>query len=507
MNDLVPLVSLRDIILVLFRWKWTITTIFAVTIATTVVCLWLIRDEFYVVTAKVLVKIGLEQTPPTTVLGASPAVIGYHEADVNSEIDILTSSELLIQLIDRLGMDKAGPPPPVPERLLARVKYYAKSAVQWFQEWKEAMLIRIGLRERLTLREKVLARLQKTIMVQTQKDSNVIVANLALPFRENASVVLNALLEDYQRFRLKLYRNKGDEFFEKQLVRISAQLENAEKELQAYERKWQISAQHKQEELLLEQISQGKILLKEAEVELGQAAFKVQRLDEELSRKEPNFGALGGFESDSFQQGILAELAGLEKEREQLRLTELDRSDRVRNNRSQFEALGDLLAANLRSVLAEKQRTYETRMASVVELQSDLDEFHGQQMSWGALKRRARNLENDHLFYRNKLEESIATDAALAQETISNVTVIEHAMDPLAPAGMRKLFLLGLSSMAAAFAALAFVSVAEFFDHRIYTPEALERSLGTTVIAVLPVVKPAPTIGTKLLAYLEEHHD
>jgi uncharacterized protein involved in exopolysaccharide biosynthesis len=204
----------------------------------------------------------------------------------------------------------------------------------------------------------------------------------------------------------------------------------------------------------------------------------------ELKKPDPNLGALGDFERESFPQSILRQLADLQKAREQLRMTDLDTSERVVNNRKQFQALTDMLAANLRSAMAEKRSDYELRKAALASLEDQLHTLHSKQTEWQSLKRRSDEAEGIYTFYRRKLEETSASDA-LAKNRITNVAVIEHPMDPVQPDGMRKTMLLGIAIGFGFIAALAWISIAEFFDHRVYTIDQLAQYSQVPVLAVV----------------------
>ena len=110
-------------------------------------------------------------------------------------------------------------------------------------------------------------------------------------------------------------------------------------------------------------------------------------------------------------------------------------------------------------------------------------------MRWLDLKRKVQEFEEDYAFYRRKLEESSASTALMEREQTSNVSIIQQAMDPVQPAGMRKTLLLAIGLVVSLCAALVFVSIAEFFDHRIYRREDLERVLNVSVMGVVPALK------------------
>ena len=483
-----PQTSARDLVFLLCKWKWSITVIFTMTMLCTLVWLFVFRDDMYTSEAKVLVKLGQEQAAPTTVVGQQPMVIGYRSADVNSEVEILTSGQIMGEVVDRLGLDKPMPQP-VPQGTLRRIKYEVKHAVQWVRDWKDEMLIQIGLRDRLSQREKAVAMLQKGLQVLPAKESNVILARLTLPFRKNGSVVLNAVLDDYQKFRRDLFQDAGNEVFGGMVKDHGSELSQAEAQLQDFETTNQISNQPKQKEILLEQIASAERLRNEADIDYREAQAKVDRLTAELGKPDPNLASLGGFDALPFQRGLLADLADLEKKRQELRLTELDTGDRIQNNRAQFQSVAAMLSANLQSVLADKKANFEARQRELSSLQANLKGLHDTEMRWNNLRRRVQTFEQDYLFYRKKLEESTATKSALAHDRTSNVSIIQHAMDPLQPTGVRKTTIMGLAIVVALFAALAYMAIAEFFDHSIYTRAQLERHLKVQVMAVAPWIK------------------
>jgi uncharacterized protein involved in exopolysaccharide biosynthesis len=482
--------SVRDLTYILFKRKGSLLGVLLFTLLSAVVWLWFVRDDAYNVAAKLLVKIGAEQAPPASVMGSSPVVIGYRSDEVNSEAEILNNTALLAEVVDELGLDKPAPPAPPPPELLARLRYETKKLARVVREWMDETLVRIGLRERLSPREKAIAGLHTGLRVQAVKDSNVFVVVMSLPFRKDASVVLNRLLDKYLAYRMRLYSDESREFFEKEVAQSSGQLARAEAELQRFESASNIRLMGRQQEYLLEHLAKAQADLRQAERAFQEAASKVDRLDREVSKEEPNFGELGEFPSDSLPQALLQQIADLQTEREKLRLTELDEGDRLKNNRNQFQSLARLLAAQVRSVRDEKDLDRRSREAAVRSLQGLLDALHGRQLEWNTRKRAASEQETLYGLYRKKLEEASAS-ALLLQRRAGSVAIVEPAIDPVQPAGMRKVTLLGLAALLGLFGALAWVSVAEFFDHRVFHSDDLERRLGASVFAAVPLVRPS----------------
>src|SRR5438874_970667 len=83
--------SLRDFLAVLFRRRWVIVTVFAVT-TVTVVCMNLSRPVFYESTGRVLVKRGVRDN----LLQPSIRTLTWEE-ELASEVETIKSNTLLIQ--------------------------------------------------------------------------------------------------------------------------------------------------------------------------------------------------------------------------------------------------------------------------------------------------------------------------------------------------------------------------------------------------------------------------
>jgi len=483
-EDVFPRASARDLALILFKRKWSVVAVFLVTMLGFLFWMFVIRDETYVVSTKVLVKFGREQAPPPSVMGAPPQLVAYRSEDVNSEMAIFQSTDSVAQVVDELHLDRPIVEP-VPAGFFARAKYETKRVMHEVKDWYEGVLVTVGLRPRLTPKEKTVFGLMEGLKVASDKDSTVFIASLALPYRHGSAGVLNALLDKYLVKRQELYSNGGASFFRSSLNDATAQLHASEERLQEFENDKGIADLIRQETILLDHVAQARAAWKEEDYTRREDQGRVDRLDQELKKPNPDFAAIAEFEHEGFRQTLIKQLADLQREREQLRMTYLDSTDRVQNNRKQYDALASMLTVNMRTALEEVTQQEQLRRASYDALQKELDDLHDKQMKWADLKRNVGDAEANYLLYRRKYEESLA-DETMERERISNVAVIERASEPLAPAGMRKTMLLGLATLACILTALLWVTIAEFFDHGIYTVEALQREVDAPVLAAIP---------------------
>ena len=477
--------SLRDVLSILFKRKWSIITIFITVIVSAVFYLWFVRGDNYDTTAKILVRIGYEQMNTPTVVGERTAIYGQRSQDVNSEIDILQSTDLIGKVVDYLKLDREQPEP-VPDRLVPRIRYEVKRVVKGFRNFTDEIFIACGMRERLTPREKTIAQLTKGLKVIAMKDSNVIVANLKVPIRKNANVILNTLLDFYLDFRLSAFQDPSlVNFLSSQAKASRGKLDSAVEALHRFETESDIVSLNYQKELLLRQIAEARSLFTEAELTYQEISGKAARLNKELKSDEPDFGKLGSFGEGTFPDSLVQELATLQKEREQIRMGYKDPTVRIKYNRHQFNTLLGLLSSNVQSVLTEKKALYEARLNILQNLQNKLDLLHSREAKWDQFRRNVQVMDDEYMLLEKKFKEGTSTDA-LKHGKIGNVAIIQRAIDPVAPSGMRKATMLVLSMLFGMFASLAWVAVAEFFDHGIYSADELARHIDAPVLESIP---------------------
>jgi uncharacterized protein involved in exopolysaccharide biosynthesis/Mrp family chromosome partitioning ATPase len=481
--------SLRDLLFVAFKRRWSALMIVGGGIFAVLFWIFFIREDSYEATAKILVKIGHEQSSPSTVAVPPVLITGERIQDVNSEADILTSTDLLTQVIDDFKLDQAQPPAPPPTRLVARIRYEIRTAIARVRALKDTILIAIGFKERLSPREIAIAEFRQRLIVEPIRNSNVLLIRLRVDQRRDAGALLNGHLDRYLTFRLGIYRGTAtEEYFRAEIDAKAKGLRAAEETLQQFADRWNISAIEKQKEVLLGQIADAETQFVNSDIEFQEAADRAGRAEAVMGSDNPDVAAIGAFSANSFPATTLAQLADLQRERENLRMTELDNGIRISNNRKQFQVLMDMLAAHLKSAAAEKKGIFEQRKLVLEGLQNQISDLKSREAAWNDLNRRVRVAEHSFLTFREKMENAAATDA-LEKQNIGSVAILERAIDPLLPIGISKTRILGLTVILSIFVAFAWISLAEYFDHRIYTPEELEAHLDSPVLDAVPARK------------------
>jgi len=474
----------RDLALVFFKRKWTAIFIVIVTILAMAGYMFLIREDSYQVTARLMVRGAQSQEPPPNLSDNAMAIGGYRFQEVGSEAEILESTELVKRIVDQFHMDQPDTDKPPEQGLLRKTRYYLKAAMRKIRDGYSELMISFGLKERLSRREQAIAQLQKGFSATPVKDTNVILLTLDLPVRVGSSDVLNAWIELYQRFRAEIYRGRtGQEFFLDEMNQAKAQLTTAEDAVRSFDGQNQLSDPAKEEQVLLDRLALAQQNLREAQIAQQQVEGRLGAFSKEATKPDPQFVVLGSGERDTLLSGLLMDLAGLQRERERLRLTDLDSSSRIVNNRAQFDQLLEMATKHLNSLLEQRKEETAVRTNAVKEISDRLQSVHFLQTEQSRLRRNIVTTEAEYMTFVKRYEDAKAT-AGLDQARTGQVAVVASAIDPLTPAGIRKSYLLLAALAGGIFIALFWITLAEFLDNGVYTPAHLENILNAPVIAI-----------------------
>jgi uncharacterized protein involved in exopolysaccharide biosynthesis len=152
----------------------------------------------------------------------APTVVssGVSEQDVNSEIAVLTSRQVLQATIEATGIDKAKPS--IWLRILFGPLWLYEDLYAWFH----------GVRAP-TFADRALRSFESSISVEPMKDSNVLVVTYESGNPTFAEIVLKTLLEKYLEHHVQVHRASGAEgFFDEQARSLAVELAAQEQRLQ-----------------------------------------------------------------------------------------------------------------------------------------------------------------------------------------------------------------------------------------------------------------------------------
>lgn len=491
------LISLRGVVATLFRQKWKML-FFLLVVMGGAIALVTMTPPVFESEAKLLSRIGRESLAlDPSVVGPTVSVAQSRESEINSELAILKSHDLLERVVDKIG----------PARLLNPPVKFAQgvgSSDVKQPEW----LQRLGLSSPTPPRERAIEKLAKNLNLEVDGKSNIIGVSLAAYEPEVARQGLEELLRLYQERHIEVYGNQAPpHFFENQAKKMAASLSEKESELNRFRQERGIASLDKQREYLLSEISNLNNQIADAGSQAGASEAKAEALTKALARygerielnrttgktnyaadnlknrlaelraKEADF--VTRYSGDSRMLTNLREqIKTLEGQlsREQETLTEVTTG--VDQNRQALLLALETERAQLKAHTAR----LETLKAALANRAKTLETLSGQEFTLNQLERERKALEADYLSSRENLQRALVT-SALDAGKISSISVVQPATLPYRPVKPRKLLMLALALLLGVCGALGLGFLADHLDETVRSSHDVRRMLGAPVLA------------------------
>lgn len=212
--------------------------------------------EKYEAAAQLWVLLGRQNTEvPDSAQKGNVYASGVQREEINSNIQVLKSRELIERVVDQEGVETYRFEPPPPQSLWQYIKAGARSVKRWGSDLANAALIQMGLRKELSEREKVIDLVAGSLDVQREGESNVIRLSVRLPSAEiavrTASRVLQVYFDRYTRLRST---STILPVLERQVAKDQQDLEALQDERQKVLRDWGLSSVESQRGELLKRL-------------------------------------------------------------------------------------------------------------------------------------------------------------------------------------------------------------------------------------------------------------
>jgi uncharacterized protein involved in exopolysaccharide biosynthesis len=134
-------------------WK-LVLIVFLSGVVGTYLALQLFFTNQYETKTKLLVKVGRENTElPPTVINGQVLSQGVRLADINSEVELLSSRSLVEQVVDTIGPENFTFALPKPKSIFGYPKFIVKTVARWGKRQYQEFLILASIKKRLTPRE------------------------------------------------------------------------------------------------------------------------------------------------------------------------------------------------------------------------------------------------------------------------------------------------------------------------------------------------------------------
>jgi uncharacterized protein involved in exopolysaccharide biosynthesis len=464
---------------VLFRRKALILTLFSAIFAMALA--WTVfSPKKYQSRMKVFIK--HERADTVVSPDNSNAVVRgeVSESDVNSEIELLTNSDLLRRVVVHHSLQRA----------------------------------ESGSRPDEAI-ERAVRRLAKDLSITPVRKASIIQVVYTSENAAQAAAVLSTLSELYLQDHLRVHRTAGThEFFSAQAEGYAQQLAGAQQRLSEFRRRHNVVLLDEQKDLMLRRMMDTEQALNEATAGLGEAATRVTTIRRQLAALEPRVVTQSRVVPNQYSverlHTMLAELqnrrtallakfqpgdrlvleldkqiadtsAALARARE---LTSVEQTTDVNPLRQGLEAQlaqAELTRAGLearRASLAGVLAATRTRLAALDNVTADHD----------GLNREIKQTEENLLLYSKKKEEARIADS-LDQQKIANVSIAEAPSKPYLPAKPNVPLNTALGFLLACFASLGAAFALEMNRATFDTAAELQDLFKLPVLASVPLEK------------------
>ena len=483
--------SLRAAASVWFRHKLLITVTFLTIAVGTGLVTFLMPNE-YESRMKILVKnlrTDVPITPErTTGTNGTAADNNVSETQINSEIELLTSKDLLNQVASECGLDKR--PPSLMQRL-------------GLKEMPRTDAARI---------EVASERLARELAINPVKKANIVEITYSSSSPQVAAAVLRKLQDLYLEKHLKLHRLPGTyEFFKAQAAQYKQQLREAEQQLSTFQRSMNVVSLSQQKDLTVQKMTDGKSKLLETDAFIQEVTQRINRIEQQLRTLEPRIVTQRRALPNQYSvERLNTMMVELQNRRTQM-LTKFKPGDRlVRELDEQIQTTRTALEKASRETTTEQptdlnplRQTLEAELArakvdlagaqarhvslagQVRDYESQLSRWEGITAEYQDLTRRVKEAEDNYQLYEKKQEEARIADQ-LDQNKITNVSVAEAPVPSQLAARPNRALNLLLGIFLGVLVSIGSVVAAEFFRENVHTPRELEALTGTPVLATVP---------------------
>ncbi|HEV7475909.1 MAG TPA: Wzz/FepE/Etk N-terminal domain-containing protein [Pyrinomonadaceae bacterium] len=499
-------VSVRDIASVMFRHKLLVCVTFLAVALGTAVFTFMLPNE-YESRMKILVKNTRSDVPitPERTTGATGVYFDndVSENQINSEIELLTSEDLLKQVVTESGLYGGG----------------------------TSLSAKLGLKEaprsQATQIEEASRRLAKDLVITPVKKANIIEVKYTSQSPEKAAVVLRKVQDLYLEKHVKLHRPPGTyEFFKTQADQSEAQLQEAEKRLSSFQQEMNVVSLTQQKDQTVQKMTEAKSKLLETEAFLREVTDRIAKGQQQMETLAPRVVTQSRALPNQYSAERLNTLVvELQNRRTQL-LTKFRADDRLvkevdqqlKNTRAALERASKETATEQSTDLNPLRQTLETEMArgrvdqagatgrremlagQVKQYETQLSRLEGITAEYDDLTRQVKESADNYELYKKKEEEARITDE-LDQNKITNVSVAEAPVQPQLPVKPNRPLNLILGVFLGALLSIGSVVIAEFMRDTVLTPRELEMLTGRSVLASLPH-SPRSTIRERVPAVI-----
>ena len=478
----------RDLILVAFRRRRTIGYTFVAIMVGAVLAVILLPAKYESQTSilvhreRVDPPLSAEQTG--TLQQIAPALT---EEDINSEVGLLQSQDLLEKVVVACGLEDRMHP-----SILSTLFHMRKMT----PEEKRAAAV---------------DKLRRDLRIEPIKKSFLISVSYASVDPQLSANVLNTLGNDYLEKHAAVRRPAGTQkFFENEVDRYRQKLTDAQNSLADFNRKEGLVTNETEKDAAVPKLAEFEFNMRQTQASVPQAEEHVRNLERQLASTPPRITTeLRHSDNAVLMQQLKSSLVNLELQHTDLMHKYAPTDRQVKEVEQQIEQVKSTIAAQEKAPVKEEATNENPTFALVREelvkaraelaslralstsytkvgadYQSSAIERDQKQLEQQELLRNVKTAEQNYLLYLNKKEEARISDA-FDQKRIVNVSIAQAASVPAFPSNPASM-VLSIAAVLGCLMGLGAAFVHEQIDSSMGSPDQVEAYLNMPVLAAMP---------------------
>ena len=420
------------------------------------------------------------------------------EEDINSEVAILRSEDLLENVVRASGLQNINSG----SLLEALLGHFLPSRLPDDEQ---------------TRVKRAAAKLGRELRIEPVKKSFIISVSYPSSDPKLAAHVLNTLGDLYLAKHAAVHRpSNASDFFDREAEQYRKTMEDAEARLADFNRDSGLVTAQAEKDTSVPKLAEFELDMRQTQAAIPATEEHVRALETMLA-KTPNRVTTQLHTSDNgaLMQQLRSSLVNLEQQRVDLTNKYAPGDRMVREVDTQIEQVKAAIDAQqktpLREETSDQNPTYEFLSQELAKARSDLvalrakaqsatriDRDYRQtlvdrdqkQLEQEALLRDVKTAEANYLLYLNKREEAHISDA-FDRNRILNVSIAQPATIPFLPSNPVPLTLV-LGWLVACLVSMGIVFVQDRLDPQVLTPRQIERYLEVPILAQLPNQESVP---------------
>ena len=487
--------SLRDFLNIVFKRKFKIALCFF-GILFLVVFITIVSTRIYESEAKIYVHAGRKSLPLDSASHFQERILVNQsmENQVNSEIEILNSPELIKNVVRTLGpeafsensatygVDKTSFTGKLRHKMKAALSFPEK-AIAGFMSSPE----NTDSKNRI---EKTADRIRSGLTVEHVEESSVIrlsfSAHNPLLARDTLAVLINEYLKKHSEL---IGTPKSHDFFTRESSKTAKELQAAENRLKEFKNQINVGSLEEHRLILSQQIGT-------LEQRLKDTRANIDAFNRMAYSRGSNKGLTPAFFAPEETSGIASpaindmrdRIYELKLKEQELLSTYKESSVPVMEVRRQIREAQTLFQQAKRSMIGALQAQADSLASEIDKANQQLKALNNSEFELAQLEREKQLLENKYQTYARNLEQS-RIDQALEMEEISNIKIVQTPIIPNEAIKPKSKINLILGFMLALFASLGLAFFAEYFDHSLQNPEQIEDALEVPVLGSVEQMK------------------